>query len=144
MPSTPVALWLAALGVTKTHRRPQVSHDHPDAEAQFKTLEYRPNFPARFGSLEDARAFCQPFVGWDNTEPRPAGIGMLTPAMGHDGRAPPVMEGRAKTLQAAFAAHPERGKGKQPAPLSLPEAVWINRPLEVPQGAEAESMGSLQ
>jgi putative transposase len=69
---------------------------------------------------------------------------MLTPAMVHDGRAPQIMEGRANTLQAAFEAHPERFKGKKPAPLSLPEAVWINRPLEVPQGAEAESMGSLQ
>jgi putative transposase len=120
MTSKPVALLLADLGVTKTHSRPQVSHDHPYAEAQFKTLKYRPNFPERFGSLEDARAFCQPFFGWYNTEHRHSGIGMLTPAMVHDGRAPQVMEGRAKTLQAAFEAHPERFKGKKPAPLPLP------------------------
>jgi putative transposase len=144
MTSKPVALLLADLGVTKTHSRPQVSNDNPYSEAQFKTLKYRPNFPERFGSLEDARAFCQPFFGWYNTEHRHSGIGMLTPAMVHDGRAPQVVEGRAKTLQAAFEAHPERFKGKKPAPLSLPEAVWINRPLEVPQGAEAESMASLQ
>lgn len=144
MTSKPVALLLADLGVTKTQSRPQGSNDHPYSEAQFKTLKYRPNFPERCGSLEDARAFCQPCFGWYNTEPRHSGLGRLTPAMGHDGRAPQVMEGRAKTLQAAFEAHPERFKGKQPAPLSLPEAVWMNRPLEVPQGAEAQSMASLQ
>jgi putative transposase len=132
MTSKPVALLLADLGVTKTHSRPQVSNDNPYSEAQFKTLKYRPNFPERFGSLEDARAFCQPFFGWYNTEHRHSGIGMLTPAMVHDGRAPQVMEGRAQTLQAAFEAHPERFKGKQPALLSLPEAVWINQPMKVP------------
>jgi putative transposase len=144
MTSTPVALWLADLGVTKPHSRPPVSHDHPSSEAQVNTLTYRPNVPERFGRLEEARALCQPFFGWDNTEPRHSGIGMRTPAMVHDGRAPQVVEGRAKTLQAAFEAHPERFKGKKPAPLSWPEAVWIHRPLEVPQGAEAESMASLQ
>lgn len=144
MTSKPVALLLADLGVTKTHSRPQVSNDNPYSEAQFKTLKYRPNFPERFGSLEDARAFCQPFFCWYNTEHRHSGIGMLTPEMVHDERAPQVMEGRAKTLQAAFDAHPERFKGKKPAPIPLPEAVWINRPAKVPQGTEAESMASLQ
>ena len=144
MTSKPVALLLADLGVTKTPSRPPVSHDHPYSEAQFNTLKYRPDFPERFGSLEDARAFCQPFFSWYNVAHRHAGIGMLTPAMVHAGRAPQVIEDRAKTLQAAFAAHPERFKGKTPAPLSLPEAVWINRPREVPHGAEAESMTSLQ
>jgi putative transposase len=86
MTSKPVALWLVDLGVTKTHRRPQVSHDHPYSDAPFKTLTYRPNFSERFGSLEDARAFCQPFFGWYNTAHRHACIGMLTPEMGHGRR----------------------------------------------------------
>ena len=135
---------LLDLGVTKTHSHPHVSDDNPYSEAQFKTRKYRPNFPERFGSLEDARGLCQPFFGWYNTEPRHAGIGMLSPAMVHDGRASHVMADRATTLQAAFEAQPERFKGKKPAPLSLPEAVGMNRPMEVPQGAEAESMASLQ
>jgi putative transposase len=144
MTSKPVALLLADLGVTKTHSRPQGSNDNPYSDAQFTTLKYRPDFPERFGSLEDARAFCQPFFGWYNAEHRHSGIGMLTPAMVHAGRAPQVIEDRANTLPAAFAAHPERFKGNKPAPLSLPEAVWLNRPREVPRGAEAESMASLQ
>jgi putative transposase len=143
MTSKPVALLLADLGVTKTQSRPQVSHDNPSSEAQFKTRTDRPNVPERFGSLEDARAFCQPFFDWYNTEHRHSGIGMLTPEMVHAGRAPQVMEGRAKTLQAAFDAHPARFKGKKPAPIPLPEAVWINRPTKAPQGTEAESIASL-
>ena len=48
---------LADLGVTKTHSRPHVSDDNPFSEAQFKTLKYRPDFPARFATYEAARAF---------------------------------------------------------------------------------------
>jgi len=66
MTSKPVALMLADLGVTKTHSRPHVSDDNPYSEAQFKTLKYRPGFPDRFGSIEDARTFCQDFFAWYN------------------------------------------------------------------------------
>ena len=55
MTSKPVALLLADLGVTRSHSRPQGSNDNPVSEAQFKTRKYRPDFPARFGSLADAR-----------------------------------------------------------------------------------------
>jgi hypothetical protein len=58
MTSKPVALLLATLGVLPSHSWPHVSDDNPFSEAQFKTLKYRPAFPARFGSLEDAEAFC--------------------------------------------------------------------------------------
>jgi putative transposase len=64
MASKPVALLLADLGVTKTHARPHCSNDNPYSESHFKTLKYRPEFPERFGSLEDARAFCQGFFPW--------------------------------------------------------------------------------
>jgi putative transposase len=33
-----------------------VSNDNPYSEAAFKTLKYRPAFPSRFGSIEDARS----------------------------------------------------------------------------------------
>ena len=46
MTSKPVALLLADLGVTQSHSRPHVSNDNPYSEAQFKTLKYRPDFPA--------------------------------------------------------------------------------------------------
>jgi len=70
MTSKPVAFLLADLGVTKTHNRPYTSTDNPYSEAHFKTLKYRPAFPARFGSIEEARAFCRQFFSWYNHEQR--------------------------------------------------------------------------
>ena len=64
MTSTSVAFLLADLGVTRTHSRPHVSNDDPFSEAQFKTLKYRPAFPARFGSIQDARAHSHDFFPW--------------------------------------------------------------------------------
>jgi hypothetical protein len=64
MTSKPVALLLADLGVTKTDARPHVSNDNPFSEAQFKTLKYRPTFPERFGSIQDARGHCHVFFPW--------------------------------------------------------------------------------
>src|SRR5947209_19553917 len=68
MTSKVLALKLADLGVTKSQSRPYVSDDHPFSESQFKTLQYRLDFPDRFGSLEDARAFFQRFFHWVNLE----------------------------------------------------------------------------
>jgi putative transposase len=64
MTSKSVAFLLADLGITKTHRRPHVSNDNPFSEAQFKRLKYRPDFPARFGSIQDVRAHCHIFFPW--------------------------------------------------------------------------------
>ena len=130
MTSKPVALLMADLGVTRSHSRPQVSNDNPFSEAQFKTLKYRPDFPARFGSLEDARIFCQGFFSWYNGEHRHSGIGLMTPATVHDGRASMVREARQRVLTAAYAAHPERFVRQPPQPPLLPHAVWINPPKE--------------
>ena len=130
MKSKPVALLLGDLGITKTHSRPYTSDDNPFSEAQFKTLKYRPDFPERFGSLEDARVFCQTFFTWYNGEHRHSGIGLLTPAAVHDGRAKTMREARQQVLSAAYAAHPERFVRKPPHPPVLPHAVWINPPKE--------------
>ena len=128
MTSKPVALLLADLGITKTHSRPYTSDDNPFSEAQFKTLKYRPDFPARFGSLQDARIFCQTFFAWYNGEHRHSGIGLLTPAVVHDGRGDTMRDARQQVLRTAYAAHPERFVRKLPQPPILPHAVWINPP----------------
>ena len=130
MTSKPVALLLADLGVTKTHSRPYTSDDNPFSEAQFKTLKYRPDFPERFGSLEDARAFCQRFFTWYNGEHRHAGIGLMPPAAVHEGRAERMRTARHQVLMTAYAAHPERFVSKPPQPPRLPHAVWINPPTK--------------
>jgi putative transposase len=128
MKSKPVALLLTDLGITKTHSRPHVSDDNPYSESQFKTLKYRPGFPDRFGSIQDARSFCQDFFPWYNGEHRHSGIGLLTPEMVHFGQAQAVIDQRRIVLASAFGAHPERFVRGLPVPPSLPEAAWINKP----------------
>ncbi len=108
MKSKPVALLLADLGITKSHSRPHVSDDNPYSESQFKTLKYRPGFPDRFGSIQDARSFCQDFFPWYNCEHRHSGIGLLTPEMVHYGKAELVTSQRRIVLSSALDAHPER------------------------------------
>jgi len=128
MKSKPVALLLSDLGVTKTHSRPHTSEDNPFSESQFKTLKYRPDFPKRFGSIEDARAFSQGFFSWYNREHRHTGIALLAPEVVHYGKAPEILREREKVLIAAYTAHPERFVAKAPASKPLPDAVWINPP----------------
>ena len=131
MKSKPVALLLSDLGVTKTHSRPHTCDDNPYSEAKFKTLKYRPDFPERFGSQEDARGFCQDFFRWYNTEHHHSGIGLMTPQMVHYGLAQEVFRAREKVLLAAYETHPERFVRKAPVPLALPQAAWINPPKPV-------------
>jgi putative transposase len=128
MKSKPVAMLLADLGVTKTHSRPRVSNDNPYSEAQFKTLKYRPDFPERFGSVEDARGFNGDFFRWYNNEHHHTGLGLLTPADVHFGRAEQRRANRALVLDAAHRAHPERFVLGTPVPPPLPVAAWINKP----------------
>jgi putative transposase len=128
MTSKPVAFLLADLGVTKTHSRPHVSNDNPFSEAQFKTLKYRPGFPERFGSMEDARSFCRRFFEWYNNEHRHSGIAMMTPDDVHCGRVSEVHSARQDTLNDAYKLHPERFVRKEPTAAQLPTAVWINPP----------------
>ena len=130
MRSKPVALLLADLGVTKTHSRPQVSNDNPFSEAQFRTLKYCPQFPDRFGSIEDGRAFCQSFFRWYNHEHHHSGLGFLKPAVVHFGQAAAVRAHRKMVLAAAYVAHPERFVNGPPRPADLPTAVWINPPVK--------------
>ena len=68
MRSKPVAFLLSDLAVTKTHSRPYTSTDNPYSEAQFKTLKYRPGFPARFTSILEARAFENDGLNWPHCD----------------------------------------------------------------------------
>jgi putative transposase len=129
MTSKPVAFLMADLGVTKTHSRPYVSDDNPYSESQFRTLKYRPEFPDRFGSIQDSRAFCRQFFPWYNQEHRHSGIGLLTPAMVHFGEAETVLAHRQVVLDAAYQAHPDRFVRRPPRPPVLPTEVWINKPV---------------
>ena len=138
MRSKPVAALLVDLDVAKTHSRPYVSDDNPYSEAQFKTLKYRPDFPVRFGCIEDARSHCQRFFPWYNQSHCHSGIGYMTPATVHFGQAATVYQARAKILETAFLANPKRFKGKCPLPPSLPKAVWINPPVNAQENLNSK------
>jgi putative transposase len=136
MTSKPVAFLLADLGVTQSHSRPHVSNDNPFSEAQFKTLKYRPDFPASFATIEAARLFCRTFFGWYNDEHHHTALGLHTAAAVHHGRAEAAQHARAGVLSAAYAAHPERFVRKPPVPPRLPQASWINKPEEKEAAAQ--------
>ena len=128
MRSKVVAHLLADLGITKTHSRPHVSNDNPYSESQFKTLKYCPEFPDRFGSIQDARVFCHPFFNWYNKEHYHSGIALMRAEQVHYGQSEKIFDFRSKVLLEAFQKTPIRFKGKIPKPFELPEVVWINRP----------------
>jgi putative transposase len=130
MTSNPVAELLVFLGIGRSHSRPHVSNDNPFSEAQFKTLKYCPAFPARFGSLADARTFCESFFAYYNHEHRHSGIGYHTPASVHYGTATEVRAQRQETLDAAYAANPARFRHQRPEPPKLPTVAWINEPTQ--------------
>jgi putative transposase len=127
MTSKPVSEMLVDLGVLRSHSRPRTSNDNPYSEAQFKTMKYMPDFPDRFGSLADARTFCDEFFTAYNHEHRHSGIGWHTPASVHYGTADQIRQHRQQTLNAAYAQHPDRFARRPRAP-QLPEKAWINQP----------------
>ena len=115
-------------GVPKTPPRPSTSPDTPEPKARSRTLKYGPAFPDRFDPILHSRTWGQAFFPWYNSEHRHSGIGLMTPATVHYGRAEAVHEQRARVLAAAHAANPERFVRGLPQPPKLPTAAWINPP----------------
>ena len=105
-----------------------MSNDNPHAEAGFKTLKYRPDWPTRFDTLDHAIAHCETFFNWYNNEHHHTGIGLLTPHDRHAGNGPAVYAARQTVLDAAYHAHPERFPNGPPHPPHQPTRVWINPP----------------
>lgn len=130
MKSNVVGQLLMDLGVTKTHSRPHVSNDNPYSESLFKTLKYRPEFPERFNSIEEARMFCTDFFRWYNKCHRHSGIAYLTPEDVHYGRVDSVVTKRQAVMEKVFQLYPERFVKGSPVVKKPSEAVWINKPEE--------------
>jgi transposase InsO family protein len=125
----------ADLDITSSHSRPQVSNDNPFSESHFKTIKYRPTFPERFASQDQAVAVCQDLFRWYNREHHHSAIAFMTPEDVHYGRAEAMQVRRRATLEQARQRNPERFVRAQtsavPKALVLPQAVWINPPKEV-------------
>ena len=100
---------------------------NPYIEAHFKTLKYCPAWPGHFDNIDDARAWSQQFFEYYNHVHRHRALGLHTPASVHYGTATEVRAQRAKTLDAAYAANPQRFSSR-PVPPTLPTLAWINEP----------------
>jgi putative transposase len=144
MTSKTVAQLLVDLGVEKSHSRPHVSNDNPYSEAHFKTMKYRPDYPDRFGSIEDARCWARVFFRWYNQEHHHTALALMPPSVVHYGQVETVREARGQVLLLAYQAHPERFVGGLPQVGQVPEAVWINKPEESLEGKGEIILGGVE
>ena len=134
MRSKTVKELLKALGVEKSQSRPYTPTDNPYSESQFKTMKYRPDYPGEFSGITQARQWVRAFVYWYNNKHHHTGLALMTPETVHYGQMDAVRERRQRTLDAAYAAHPERFVGGRPTPPELPKEVWINQPKKAHDG----------
>jgi transposase InsO family protein len=103
---------LQFLGIIPSFSRPHVSDDNPYSESLFRTLKYRPQYPAAaFESLEQAEGWVQEFVSWYNTEHRHSAIKFVTPAVRHAGQEHPLLERRKEVYEQAKQKNPARWSG---------------------------------
>jgi transposase InsO family protein len=103
---------LEALGVAASFSRPRTSDDNPFSESLFRTLKYRPEFPAApFESIDAARAWVARFVHWYNEVHFHSGIGHVTPTSRHQGRDAAILAKRRTVYAAARRRNPERWSG---------------------------------
>jgi putative transposase len=112
MMSKPLVLLMEDLGNRKCHSRPRVSNDNPVSESQFKTKKCRPDYPGRFGSLQDARSWAASFFTWYNSQHYHSGIGLLSPDTVHYGKAESALIRRQQVLEGAYAARDRNGSLK--------------------------------
>ena len=81
-------------------------------------------------SLQHAREFLRAFFAWYNTEHHHSGLALLTPHDVHHSHVDERISQRARVLDAAYAAHPERFVRCPPVPRRPPATVWINPPKD--------------
>ncbi len=118
------------LGIERSLNRPYVSNDNPFSEANFKTLKYRPDYPDRFLSLNDADKYLDLFYKWYNKKHYHSGIKMLTPASVHYGNQNETVSKRNMIMEKAKQKNPERFFGKKKSYGTFKEPVYINKPVE--------------
>jgi transposase InsO family protein len=124
---------LDRLGVNPSYSRPRVSDDNAYAETLFRTLKYRPAYPANgFAELTEARDWVLAFVRWYNSEHRHSALAFVTPNQRHSGADVAILTHRHALYEQAKAAHPERWSGAT-RDWSRPGAVTLN-----PAGAAAQ------
>lgn len=120
---------LAELGLTPSYSRPGVSDDNAYAESLFRTCKYRPNFPAAFASIEQARTWMMSFARWYNHVHKHRNLKFVSPAERHRGEEKAIFARRIGVYEAARERNPERWS-RNIRDWSLPKEVWLNRAAE--------------
>jgi len=126
MKSDTLAQLLDSLGASRSFSRPRVSNDNPQAEAQFKTMKYQPDYPGRFTGPRMARRWLGDYFGWHNDDHHHSGLALFTPADVFHGRVAEVAAIRQAALDAAYAANPLRFPNGAPRVTLPPAVVEIN------------------
>lgn len=129
MRSTALKDLLAGLHIGQTHNRPRVSNDNPFSESEFRTMKYRPNYPAVFDDLDAARTWVSAYVSWYNQHHHHSSIALFTPDEVHSGTWRRQWTHREHALQTYYDAHPERFR-QRPRTNSPDPVVGINLPTE--------------
>lgn len=117
------------LGVTPSFSRPYVKNDNPYSESLFKTVKYRPEYPAYFETIDDAKKWISNFVDWYNNEHRHSGIKYVTPEQRHSGADKEIMKQRHATYQEAKLRNPQRWV-KETRNWNFIEKVFLNKKPE--------------
>jgi putative transposase len=127
MRSTLMKDFLHDLGIDESHNRPRVSNDNAFSESEFRTMKYRPKYPKTFTDIDEAKTYVAEYVPWYNQHHKHSGIALFSPNEVHDGSWVALWHQRDHTLQAYYAAHPERfhHRPTTPAPAGI---VGINLP----------------
>jgi putative transposase len=120
---------LAELGIRPSYSRPGVSDDNAYAESLFRTCKYRPQFPAAFATIDEAREWMLRFTRWYNHEHKHRNLKFVSPAERHRGEDHAIFAKRIAVYEQARAKHPKRWSGNI-RNWSLPKEVWLNRPAE--------------
>lgn len=100
---------LQRLGVMPSFSRPGVSNDNPFSESLFRTLKYRPEYPAQpFESEQHAQRWVDHFVQWYNSEHLHSEIRFVTPDVRHNGQEKALLAQRREVYETAHKRNPSR------------------------------------
>lgn len=117
---------LQKLEIIPSFSRPSVSNDNAYSESLFKTLKYRPTYPAKpFEDLAALEAWVKDFVAWYNNEHKHSSIQYVTPNQRHHGEDEAILQQRVAVYQAAKEKNPSRWS-KNIRDWSHPKEVWLN------------------
>lgn len=117
---------LHKLGVIPSFSRPRVSNDNPYSESLFRTMKYRPEYPAKpFENIEQAQSWVDGFVFWYNTQHLHSSICFITPDDRHFGREEHILNNRRNVYEKARRQNPNRWS-KKIRNWNPVNQVWLN------------------